>query len=82
MINQDTSNLILAIIFIIVLVTGGIVSKGLKKPVFAKLIFGIGALALTGIAYALNNNTIPTWLIALSGVLLLIDAWFSNKKQK
>jgi hypothetical protein len=77
-----TSDTLLAIIFIIILIAAGIVRIGLKRPLPAKVILGIGALALTGIAYTLNNNTVPTWILALSGILILVDAWFSKEKQK
>ena len=77
-----SSNTILAIIFIIILALAGVARNGLKKPVLAKVMLGAGALVLTGIGYALGNDTVPAWILALSGIILLVDAWFSAKKQK
>ena len=75
-----STDAILAIIFIIILFVAGAFRVGLKKPLYAKLTLGVGALALTGISYLLNNNTVPLWMLALSGLVLLADAWFSYRK--
>lgn len=77
-----TSDSVLAIIFIVIIAAAGIARIGLKRLLLAKVILGVGALALTGIAYMLNNNTIPTWILALSGILILVDAWLIKRKQK
>lgn len=75
-----STDAILAIIFIIILLAAGVFRIGLKKPLYAKIILGVGALVLTGIGYLLNNDTVPLWMLALSGMILLVDAWFSYRK--
>lgn len=80
--SEATTDLILAVIFIIILMLGVIARRFLKKPILAKVIVGVGALFLTGTAYALNNYTVPLWLLAAAGIAILVDAWFSKKKQK
>lgn len=74
-----SSAAILSIIFITVLAAAIFTRVILKRWFATKLILGIGALVLTGVAYLLDNETIPAWILALSGIILLLDAFMNNK---
>lgn len=77
--NSDSA---LAIIFILIIVLAAIARVGLKRPVVAKLVLAMGAFLLTGVSYVLGNDTVPAWILALAGLLIMADVWLSHKRQK
>ena len=75
-----TNEAILAIIFIITLLLAAVIRFGLKNKLAAKLTLGAAALLLALTAYLLHSTTVPPWLLVLSGLFILLDAYISKKR--
>ncbi len=76
------SDSVIAIIFIITLLTSGIIKTGYKRPILAQVVIGVGALVMAAIAYVSHSTVAPAWIVALSGLLIFVGAWREKKKAK